>query len=344
MKRHGNLWHKVVDMDNLRLAHARASKGKAHYREVKMVNRDVDKHLETIQTMLLNKTFTTSQYTFDEIWDGRKHREICKLPYFPDRIVQHALLAVTHDIFMSALIRDTFQSLPGRGTSDAARRVKAFVRNANPKFALKIDVSKFYPSVNNEIMKRIVAKHIKCKSTMWLFNDIIDSIQGLPIGNYTSQILGNLYLSELDWRMKQYERISGYYRYCDDIVVFGPCSQYLAQVRLRMVDYLADLSLDIKPNWNIYDVERNGVDFVGYVFSHSRTRLRRKIASGTCRAVRQYRPRSDSNRSRVMSYKGWVIPTNSHGLIVRNIEPRLRMRYHKQLRNLHGQGPVSHAA
>ena len=73
------------------------------------------------------------------------------------------------------------------------------------KYCLKCDISKFYPSINHEILKLIIRKKIKCKRTLNLLDTIIDSIDGetnIPIGNYLSQWFGNLYLNELDMFMK----------------------------------------------------------------------------------------------------------------------------------------------
>jgi RNA-directed DNA polymerase len=94
MKRHGNLWDKITSLDNIKLAHAVARRGKAFYTEVKMVDADVEKYAKEVQTMLLNKTFTTSPYEVEDRFDGRKMRTIYKLPYYPDRIVQHAMLNI----------------------------------------------------------------------------------------------------------------------------------------------------------------------------------------------------------------------------------------------------------
>jgi len=124
MKRHGNLWHKVISLENIKLAHTIARRGKAFYTEVQMVDADVDKYAREVQAMLVNKTFTTSPYKVEDRFDGRKMRTIYKLPYYPDRIVQHAMLNIVGPILVNTFIRDTFQSIQGRGTHDAARRVK----------------------------------------------------------------------------------------------------------------------------------------------------------------------------------------------------------------------------
>lgn len=320
MKRHGNLWSQIVDLDNIKAAHSIARRGKAYYTEVKMVDSDLDCYAAEIQRSLLDKTFTTSAYDIEKRHDGRKMRTIYKLPYYPDRIVQHALLAVVGPIFTRSFIRDTFQSIIGRGTSDAMRRVRQFVRSERcPPYALKIDVEKYYPSVQNEVLKAQVRRKIKCANTLWLVDNVIDSMQGLPIGNYTSQHFGNLYLNEFDWWMKQSVKPTGYFRYCDDIVVFGDTRDELYATRAAMQSRLNALGLNVKPNWTIYNVESEGVDFVGYVFRPKNTRLRPSIAQNlksTCRQLRAGLRLCDADkcRSRLMAYKGWCRPVNAKAL------------------------------
>jgi RNA-directed DNA polymerase len=336
MKRHGDLWSKIVDLDNIKFAHSQARRGKSFYTEVQMVDGDVEKYAKEIQTMLINKTFTTSSYEIEDRFDGRKMRTIYKLPYYPDRIVQHALLNIVGQILTNSFIRDTFQSIQGRGTSDAARRIKKLVRSNNfPKFALKIDVKKYYPSVNNEHMKLCVRRKIKCVDTLWLIDDIIDSMEGLPIGNYTSQHFGNLYLNEFDWWMKQQVKPRGYFRYCDDIVVFADSSKELVQIKDKMIEKLAKIHLTVKPNWNIYNIEKSGVDFVGYIFRPDQTRLRTSIAKKFVQKCKELIFVASSNPSKylssLMSYKGWVKRCNAK-MLWRKYATKFVRFYPKQLR------------
>lgn len=330
MKRHGNLWHKVLDIENIKLAHRQARRGKAHYTEVKMVDADVEKYAREIQHSLAEKTFTTSSYEIEDRFDGRKLRTIYKLPYYPDRIVQHALLNVIGPILVNSFIRDTFQSIERRGTSDAAKRVKRLVRSEHcPRYALKIDVQKYYPSVQNDKMKLAVRRKIKCADTLWLVDNIIDSMQGLPIGNYTSQHFGNLYLNEFDWWVKQTVKPAGYFRYCDDILVFAHTPAELLAIKAQMLDRLAALDLTVKPNWNIYDVQKNGVDFVGFLFRPQQTRLRASIAAkmkAKCFELARTLTKATSaeHLSSIMAYKGWVQQANAKRLWRVHTMPLLR--------------------
>jgi RNA-directed DNA polymerase len=338
MKRHGKLWEKIIDLDNIKLAHRFARKGKLFYTEVKMVDADIDKYCLEIQQMLINKTFTTSRYEVSQRHDGKKQRVIHKLPYFPDRIIQHALLNIVGPIFVNSFIRDSFQSIRGRGTHDAMKRVKALVWGKDcPSYALKIDVRKYYPSVNNDLLKAAVRRKIKCRDTLWLIDDIIDSTQGLPIGNYTSQHFGNLYLNALDWHIKQNIKPSGYFRYCDDLVVFEKSVHKLLAIKQRIEDCLSMLRLQVKPSWSISNVASNGIDFVGYRFYPSFTRLRKNIACGfkkTCKWVRKRKESVDRDvaLSKLMAYKGWVKTASAKRLWRQHISHNLVMMFPKQLR------------
>jgi RNA-directed DNA polymerase len=335
MKRHGNLWDKICELENIKFAHKQAKRGKSFYTEVKMVDSDLDGFAKKIQEMLISKSFTTSDYEVEDRFDGRKIRTIYKLPYYPDRIIQHALLNIVGPILTRTFIRDSFQSIEGRGTSDGCKRVKKLVRSPGcPKYALKIDVQKYYPSVNNDLMKEAVRRKIKCKDTLWLIDDIIDSMQGLPIGNYTSQHFGNLYLNQFDWWVKQVIKPAGYYRYCDDILIFSDNTKDLMKIKEQMVERLKLIGLEVKPNWNIYNVPKNGVDFVGYVFSPRETRLRPTIAKNfkiRCKNLLFLLKYLDSSQylSSLMAYKGWVKRASAKQLWRKYVSQFLRF-YPKQ--------------
>lgn len=312
MKRVGNLFDKIVTMENLLLAHKNAKKGKSHYREVKMVDCNPEFYLKQIQESLINKSFTTSEYTVAEINDGKKRRTIHKLPYFPDRIIQHALIQIIEPIISNSFIRDTFQSIKGRGTSDARKRITKIIKEHQPDYCLKLDIVKYYPSIDNTILKQKIRTKIKCKDTLWLIDDIIDSVDGLPIGNYTSQIFGNFYLTELDWNIKHKKLL--YFRYCDDLIILNDSKELLHKLKIEIQDYLDTLNLKLKPNYQVFNIERQGIDFVGYVFRKSKTTLRLSIAKSFKYAINKHK-----NFNSIMSYWGWLKPIQSFKLWQTNI-------------------------
>jgi hypothetical protein len=311
MKRYGNIWQNICNKEALLAAHHAARKGKSGYREVRWVNANEEVAIERIYQSLVDKTYTTSAYDVDERFDGRKMRTIHKLPYYPDRIVQHALVSACSNIWLKSFIRDTFQSIPGRGTHDARKRVRQAVLNNFGLYALKFDIKKYYPSVTPSIMKQKVRQNIKCKDTLWLADNIIDSCDGLPIGNYTSQFFGNVYLNDFDWWVKQELQPLNYFRYCDDIVVLGRTSAECHRARQKMFAKLeSDYALSIKPDWQVFPVDKRGVDFVGFVFKPTGLKLRKSIAKGVAQKSKSIRTNSKNMTPYQIangagSYWGW---------------------------------------
>ncbi len=309
MKRHGNLWDKICDYDNILAAHHAARKGKSHYKEVKMINKNEEFYIKRLQETLLKKSFTTSPYEIFDRFDGRKIRKLYKLPYYPDRIVQHALLQIIGPIFTKSFIRDTFQSIPGRGTHDARKRVQKCIQNKEPRYALKFDIEKFYPNVNNELLKKIIRRKIKCKETLWLIDNIIDSSKGIPIGNYTSQYFGNIYLYAFDWWVVQNLKPFAYFRYCDDVVLVTNDSKEAHRMKTEIFEKLkTEYELSINRNWQVFPIEIRGLDFVGFVTRSNSIRLRKNISKSF--KVRAKRKISD----KLYSYWGWCKHVNAKKL------------------------------
>ena len=211
MKRIGFLFEKIVDINNIVLAHLNARQRKTHYKEVQMVDRDVLGYCKKIQKMLIDKTYTTSEYHTFKIIDRGKERDICELPYYPDRIIQWAIMQVLEKVFMRQLISTTYAALPGeykwnkkrkkfissRGSHAALVKLEKFMEDREgTRYCLKLDVKKFFPNINKDILKSILRRLIKDNDVLLLLDDIIDSWeQGIPIGNFTSQYFGNIYLS-----------------------------------------------------------------------------------------------------------------------------------------------------
>ena len=328
MKRYGNLYPQICSMENIQKAHLNARKGKAHYHEVRMVNANEDLYLSKIQDMLLNKTFQNSEYTTFIKLDSKKEREIFKLPYFPDRIIHHCIVQILEPIWMKTLILDTYSSLKGRGIHKGVKRIKAALTDKeNTTYCLKMDVRKFYPSINHDILKSILQRKIKDPDVIWILNEIIDSTEGVPIGNYLSQHFGNLYLSSFDHWMKEEQGCKYYFRYCDDVVILHASKEHLAELRMKVSRYLKkNLKLQLKNNWQIFPVGIRGIDFLGYRFYPSHTTLRKSIATRFKQTVSQIKssyPKTRGMVNSVMSYQGWLKYAKCYNLKTVLIDPQI---------------------
>ncbi len=334
MKRIGYLYEKVYDLDNLKLAHKNARKGKGWYKEVEMINKDEEKYLSILQEQLMNMSYETSEYTIFDKVEGNKLREIYKLPYFPDRVCQWALMQVIEPILMKQLVRDTYSAIPGRGIHIALERISKAVKydRDNTKYCLKLDIKKYYPNINHDILKSIYRKIFKDPKLLWLIDEIIDSTEGnkgIPIGNYVSQWSGNLYLSPFDHWMKEEQRLKYYFRYMDDIIILHESKEYLHNLRHEIEKYLKEvLDLELKDNWQVFPVEVRGIDYLGYRIFPDYILLRKSTVKNIKRRVKQINNYLEDNDlmthnqwSSLNSYNGGLLYCNSYRLQKKYIIP-----------------------
>ncbi len=319
MKRYGDLFERIVDINNIVRAHLNARKHKTKDKDVRRVDRDVLGYCMKIRQMLIDKTYTTSEYHIFEIEDNGKRREIVELPYYPDRIIQWAILQVIEPIFCKHLIPTTYAALPKRGTHAALTKLRAYIANdpTGTSECMKADVKKFFPNINKAILKALLRRKFKDKDLLWLLDDIIDSYdkgnpKGIPIGSYMSQYFGNFYLSYFDHWVKEEKRVKYYLRYMDDIVILSDSKEYLHRLRRKIAEYLAvNLDLTVKENWQVFPTCVRGIDFVGYrhfgKYTLLRTSTKKRLKTATKRLRRKInkgKQLTPSDRSTVGSYSG----------------------------------------
>lgn len=306
MKRLNNLYSKVITIENLRLADSKASKGKSKQYGVKVHRKRQESNILLLHEMLLNKSYKTSPYATFKVYEPKERVVYC-LPYFPDRITHHAVMNVLEPIFVSTFTNDTYSCIKGKGIHATARAVeKALQDKKGTQYCLKIDIKKFYPNIDHDTLKQLLRRKIKDNDLLWLLDEIIDSADGLPIGNYLSQYFANFYLTYFDHWIKEQKSVKYYFRYADDIVILSDNKPYLHQILFDIKQYLKNnLKLIVKENYQIFPVDARSIDFVGYRFYHTHTLLRKSIKQNFARMLSK-----NKNKASIASYNGWLKHAN----------------------------------
>lgn len=330
MKRRGHIYEKISDIENLRMAHQKARKDKGDYYEVRMVDAYPDKYLYPIKDILEKKAYRVSPYKVKVIKDGGKERVLEKLPYYPDRIIQWAIMIQTKEDFMRAFCRHTCASIDDRGIGYAAHLVKRYLNDVpGTQYCLKTDVHKFYPSLDREILKEKLRHLFKDPDLLWLLDMIIDSAPGttgVPIGSYLSQYLANYYLCEFDHKLKEELRLLYVVRYMDDNVVLGADKAALRDVLNWETEYLTTQHLTLNQHRQIFPVDDRGVDFVGFRFFHGYTLLRKdtklRMEGSMCACAESVEDGLTSSMlGSYASYDGWLRMCSSHRLREKYLTP-----------------------
>lgn len=317
MKRINNLFETIISVDNLHAAYLTARKRKVRSKGVLLFEQgDINQKLLDLHARLKEGTFTTSKYhIFDIVTREGKQRQIYQLPFYPDRIVHHAILNVLEPIWTKTMSSSSYCCVKNKGIHGIVKKMKKILyKDPDTTFCLKLDVRKFYPSINHDIMKVIIRRKIKDIRLLNLLDNIIESAEGMPIGNFTSQFFANLYLTYYDHAVK-HQGQKYYFRYADDIVMLSNSKEHLHKLLDFTKDYFSKLKLDIKSNFQIFPVESRGIDFVGYVFRHDYTLMRKSIKKRFAKAIKK-RPCSLTDLSKIHSgYWGWAKHCNSRNLL-----------------------------
>lgn len=312
MKRIGNLYDQITSLKNLQEADQNAQKGKGNRYGVIQHNLNQEANLLVLQDQLRSRSYRTSRYDIFTVHEP-KERIVYRLPYFPDRIAHHAVMNILEPIFVKTFTADTYSCIKNRGIHLLAENLKKALSNVEgTQYCLKLDIKKFYPSVDHDVLKTLLRRKFKDKDLLWLLDEIIDSAPGLPIGNYISQYLANFYLSYFDHWLKEELAVKYYYRYADDIVILGSDKADLHGILRTIRSHLSGLKLEVKDNYQVFPVSARGIDFAGYVFYHTHTRVRKRIKQNFARKLR----RNIDDKS-TASYLGWLCHCDARHLTKR---------------------------
>jgi len=325
-----NVFSQIISLQSLAVAHKKALRGKrASYAATKQNYLFMSDFL-VLQHELRRAVYTPRPYRRRNITEP-KPRHIAA-PAFRDRIVHHAIHAVLSPFYERLFIRDSYACRPGKGIHKAMARVQDFLR-ANPQlYVCKIDISKYYPSVNHAKLKELLARKIADERLLHLLGVIIDSYssgsehdalfapsshyhtkgpRGIPIGNLTSQLFANIYLHEVDMFVKQVLHARQYVRYMDDMLLFHTDKAVLQSWKEQISTFLYDeLYLTVHPKKVRIFPSRLGVDFVGYVLYAHKRRVRadsvRRFRRRFRRQLRRYIAGEVPEEKIEMMFNAWA--------------------------------------
>jgi len=289
MKRVGELFERLTAFHHLHRSALLAARGKHRSVEVIRFLFNIERRIFEYRADLLGGTYCPGPFRIFEISDPKK-RTIAAAP-FRDRVLHHAICLLVEPIFERSYIFDSYACRRGKGPQHAIQRAQHFARRS--EYFLKLDVRKYFASVDRNVLKSLIERKIKDRKFLSLLDRIIDNPlqedspgKGLPIGNLTSQHFANFYLNGLDHFVLDRVRPNGYLRYMDDMILFGDEKASLWRAREGISKFLNSfLALELKQSATKLAPVSEGVPFLGFrVYRNVRRlssdhlkRLRRKI-------------------------------------------------------------------
>lgn len=277
MKRAKFLFESIVEFDNIRLAWTKARRGKTFSYSVVKFRKSVDKKLSKITERLKSENPGFGKYRHFYISDPK--RRLISAASFEERIMHHAVMNILEPVFERQMIFHSYACRKGKGTHAAI--AYAYRQCRRFPFVMKLDVKKYFDSIDHGILEKLLARLIKDSRCLNILYKIIESYSvskspdcGLPIGNLTSQFFANFYLSFLDHHLLEKIHVAAYCRYMDDILVFGNSKAELHSVLIGTRDFCSkNLSLKIKEP--VIVETSTGIPFLGYLIGNKKIRLLR---------------------------------------------------------------------
>jgi RNA-directed DNA polymerase len=260
------LYQGICSLDNLYQASHNAQKGKKSKNEAAKFWFYEDRMILQMQQELQNKCYKFGGYRAFILYDNGVERRISVAP-FRDRVLHHAIMLQIEPLFEKSFIYDSYANRKGKGTLNALKRARYYANKYD--YVLQLDIRKFFPTIDHQILMQLLGKKVTCRATMDLLGQLIansnkqddaffyfshddlftpyERKKGIPLGNLTSQFFGNLYLNPFDHFVKEELKVEGYIRYVDDTLYFSNSKQFLQSIIQKVKDFLGDYRLKIHP-------------------------------------------------------------------------------------------------
>lgn len=213
-----HLWPLFLDRENFKRAVKAAGKNKRCRLEVLKYNARQEEHIQATREDLARGTWKPGPYRDFVVLEPKKR--LISAPCFRDRVVHHALVHIIEPHFEKRFIRHSYACHKGKGTHATSARMTAMLHGLSRGYALKADISKYFPNIDHAILLCVVARVIGDPRLFALIRAIVGEgphkERGLPIGALTSQLFANVYLDRLDHYVKDVLGVRRYIRYMDD--------------------------------------------------------------------------------------------------------------------------------
>lgn len=292
-KRIGFLWEKMVTMENCILAERLIAKNKPDNRMAKHIGKYAEKYGATLYARLKEGTFAfheAKKTTIQDSYKG-KSREL-QIPCLEDQAAMQAWLNVATPYIERSNYYYNCGSIPGAGQLRSVQALKKWLGvKRPPKWAGSTDIRKFYASCPHSAVMRGLKRIFKDKRFLAFAGEIMDAMSstgvGLALGFPVSHWFANVALSALDHELKAEFPDVHFTRYMDDIAFVCHNKRHLRKAIRHLAKRLRQMGMELKHNWQIYQIRCRGITFLSYRFFHGRTILAKPLMFRIARKMRR---------------------------------------------------------
>lgn len=327
---YNNLFEKITDIENIKLAIPEAAKKKRKKLAVRRALKNLDLVAEATAQKLKNGTWRAKAiHDVRQINDGiaLKKRNIVCPEFVREQIVHHAILRVCGPLFMKKFYHYSFGSVPGKGKEKAIKAIrKAIQDHRKAKYYTVLDVHHFFESVEPLVAFRAIRRTISDKKVLLLFFLILHNNlarwpngtikrDGLLMGMYTSPWIGNIVLDPVDHILKDDHSMYFVARYMDDIIIIHSNKRKMLKAITAAEEYLKSIGLQLKQQPAIHKVDDVPISYIGATITREKAVMRPAPflrAKRTAKRLAKKKKLSVYDARKILSMSGQFKHLNTH--------------------------------
>lgn len=308
------MFQQICSIENIKEAYRKTRLGKGKHKISAIdFERSESRNLRQLQKELKKGTYRPRAYHRFYVFEPK--RRLIQAPSYRDKIVQHAINNVLHPVLSKRFIKDSYACIVNKGHGRALNQVQNYLQQAHREYGennylVKVDIAKFFYTIDHDVTIKILRKHIQCKKTLKLLKVIIRSCpdpKGLPLGNLISQLLANLYLNELDQWAKRKLGVKYYLRYADDILAITKDKESARYIKGRICNYLKK-RLNLKPHPRKTRIQPSfiGLDSLGFKVYREKILLNSQAKKRSRRLIRKVLKTKQLKANSISTLNSWL--------------------------------------
>ena len=308
-------------------------------------------------SLVASEEFVSIDEVFDAYYSCRKHKRNTQSALrfetdFRDRIVHHLIINKFNTLFEKEMIDDAYACRKNKGSLYGIKRVQQHMKDVGKDaWYAKCDIQGFFMSIDRKILYNEIESIILINKVdnweywLWLIKMVImhspnkncvlkgdislwnklpknkslfhTNGRGLPIGNLTSQVFANIYMSIFDrWITKKLGKEGRYGRYVDDFIIIHPNKQkVLKLVKESRIWLKKKLKIKLHPKKLIIQQTCKGVRFTGVFIKRNCLYPSKRLVENTYYYINNWDGVSKQKfQDRMNSRFGLMIHFNSYKL------------------------------
>lgn len=272
------LLEKIIDRNNLNQAFKRVKANKGSHGIDGMKVDELLQYLiengDSLRQSLLEGSYKPNPVRRVEIPKSPKEKRPLGIPTAVDRVIQQAIAQILNPIFEEKFSDNSYGFRPNRNAHQAILKCKEYM-DKGYKWAVDIDLEKYFDTVNHDKLIGLVYKEVKDIRVITLIrkylqagvmiNGVVDTTKkGVPQGGNLSPLLSNIMLNELDTELEK--RGLNFCRYADDCNIYVKSKKAAERVMASITKFIEE-DLKLKVNKDKSKVDRPWrLKYLGFSF------------------------------------------------------------------------------